>query len=415
MGMFTRVQQYLLTHSFRDLDATHGVQISFARDASTRKISLNYNQILAPGGSALTEESRGMILRLSPQAWADAVRMRDDGTLKLAAIPGVSNPAVGETDLLARPFSRFYNMGDPYAAPIDWEDRNLRIEEKLDGTLCIVYHDGDRWCVATRSVPEADVPVDTWDFTFGDLFRRVLQEQYGKTLDTIGLNPDFTYMFELMTAYNTIVVRYTSNRIVYLGTRHRRTGREFGRYANSEGAPTFLDFDRPTDFPVPRMPKEVVEFINALNPCDFEGGIIVDSQFNRQKIKSLSYVAAHKVRFSASASPRNLFRMVFLENSDDLAAGLVGELRSKFDHILNNMKFLCQDTDAITAQLMRECKSQKDFALAVKDRNIFQAAAFAIKAGKVASTMDWFVAMNKADRLSDTIVDDLLKRFDIAV
>ena len=53
------------------------------------------------------------------------------------------------------------NAGGPLVE-IDWSDPGLRVYEKIDGTCIILYWDADanQWHAGTRSVPEADLPIN---------------------------------------------------------------------------------------------------------------------------------------------------------------------------------------------------------------------------------------------------------------
>lgn len=64
-----------------------------------RKLSLNYDQIEAKDGNPLTEHCRGLVLRQD-----------HDGP----------KGGPGKYSILARPFRRFYNLGQEAAASIDW-------------------------------------------------------------------------------------------------------------------------------------------------------------------------------------------------------------------------------------------------------------------------------------------------------
>jgi hypothetical protein len=167
------VQQYLETHTFGDLARDHGVYASFSK--SGHKFSLNYDQIEARESDPLSQECRGLVLAA------------EDGksfTSQAQQVNGRNNydhVSPGKTLILAYPMKRFFNHGQGSAAEINWHDPKLAVLEKLDGTLCIVYWDPftNQWCVATRSVPEADLPMDNGIFTFRTLFEKALYDTTG--------------------------------------------------------------------------------------------------------------------------------------------------------------------------------------------------------------------------------------------
>src|SRR6478609_5767270 len=109
------VQQFLREGgSPEQLLASHGVRAK----AYNGKVSFVYDQLAARNDDPLACQCRGLVLR------------------------------EGSWEILARPFDRFFNHGQAEAASIDWA--TARFEEKLDGTLLIVYWDplagaGGRW------------------------------------------------------------------------------------------------------------------------------------------------------------------------------------------------------------------------------------------------------------------------------
>ena len=220
------VVEYLRTHSAAELFAEHGVRVSPAKSRAY-KASLNYDQIQARNDDPLACECRGLVV-----ATRDGSPVPMDGPC-------------GDLVVLARPMDRFFNHGQGAAHVVtDEELRDAVAYEKLDGTLCIVYfdewcwnggeHEADAyqgaWCVATRSVPDADEPVDGFrDATFRSLFECAVLTAYKDTW--VGfcakLNPAMTYCFELCSPRaGSGVVQYADNSPHLLAVRHNVTGAE---------------------------------------------------------------------------------------------------------------------------------------------------------------------------------------------
>jgi hypothetical protein len=160
---------------------------------------------------------------------------------------------------------RFYNEGDPYAAKIDWS--TARIEEKLDGTCCIVYFDHvkNEWHVATRSVPEADLPFNDWHptvRTFRDLFfHAALNEAILDVMDK-----EYTYVFEVTSPLNRIVVKYDDHRVSMIAKRHTSSGVEYVTCPLAN-APIRWHFNTLADLD---------KFVNAADPSVLEGAVVVN-------------------------------------------------------------------------------------------------------------------------------------------
>jgi len=292
--MTTLVQKFLRERSLAELEAEHGVK---ARVAG-HKFSLNYDQIEAKDSDPLAQECRGLIL--TPV----------QGSI-------VTEAPLGETRILARPFNRFFNLGQEAAAPVDLDHPETCFYEKMDGTLTILYFDDvvEKWHVATRGVPEADLPIDGFgQYTFRTLFEHACRDTTGRDFKDFVryLDVQSTYIFELTTPMNRIVVDYQDYKITLLGARARETGVEFD------------PVDLAPVLEVPHAPvyrfgslQAMVDFVSSRNPQDHEGIVVCDPSYRRIKVKNAGYLALNKVRDSVLSSPRGLVELLLLEKLDD--------------------------------------------------------------------------------------------------
>ena len=157
------VQDYLLTHTLAELKAEHGVNARIA----DHKFSLNYDMIDASNTDPLACQCRGIVLGHGHSGLTDTT-------------------VIGDTRIFARTMPRFFNQGQECAASIDFEAKGTKFYEKLDGTMCALYCDRftGKWCVSTRSVPDADLPIDGFDnLTFRGLFEKAVEDTTGKTFE----------------------------------------------------------------------------------------------------------------------------------------------------------------------------------------------------------------------------------------
>jgi hypothetical protein len=391
------VQEYLENHTFGDLAREHGVYASFSK--SGHKFSLNYDQIEAKESNPLAQECRGLVL-----ACKDGTELLS----KALTLPGHKTSydllSPGTTTILAFPMRRFFNHGQGSAAEIDWSDPKLAVLEKLDGTLCIVYYDPftDKWCVATRSVPEADLTMDNGMFTFRTLFEKALTETTGYEFDvfTRFLDKAYTYCFELTTPYNRIVVEYKKNGITLLAVRGLVTLQE-------------LDFKHPvvdllpTSLPLVQghtytTVDELVTWVSSLNPMEHEGVVVRDSKFNRIKVKNAAYVAYNKVRDALATSPRNIVELILSEKDDDVVSFLPEEIVKNLQMIKSGIQLAIREHDEAYQIAKAEADKivpgdKKTFAILVtKDKGLWTAPFFQMFDGK-ASNMKDFIAKNRKD------------------
>lgn len=304
------VQEYLLTHSLSDLYRDHGVK---ARVATVRnfKASFNYDQLEAVDADLLSQECRGLVLRT-----ADGSPMPQDGI-------------VGPTAILARPFDRFFNIGQGAEASVDLNANDTVLENKYDGTAIIVYFDDIQgaWHVATRAVCEADLPLNGWDMTFRDLFEKTLESMTGLSFSVWSekLDRSMTYMFELCAGANQVVVQHKTDYIVLLGIRETATGYEYWPATASVLGVKSVETYRLGSV------AEITEFVQGRDPRQFEGIVacqeVSPGVFNRVKIKSAQYMAYSRLK-DAVASPRNVMTLILGEKLDDAMSVMTDDIKA---------------------------------------------------------------------------------------
>jgi hypothetical protein len=396
------VQKYLETHSFGDLAREHGVYASFSK--SGHKFSLNYDQIEAKESNPLAQECRGLVLALE-----DGRPIFADMT---SGKPNRDNMIPCSTTILAYPMNRFFNHGQGSAANIDWSDPNLAILEKLDGTLCIVYYDPFtyKWCVATRSVPEADLFMDNGVFTFRTLFEKACQDTLGYAFEqlTEKLDARFTYCFELTTPYNRIVVNYPHNRITLLAARNLDTLQEVN--------PRELQLDVPVvEAHTYTTVSELLDWVSSLNPMEHEGVVVRDANFNRIKVKNAAYVAYNKVRDALGTSERNCMELILAEKDDDVIPMLPEEIVKNLLKIKSGLQVALKLYDDHYVAVKAEADSvnlgdKKTFAILVtQNKNMWHAPFFQMFSGKAQNMKDFIAKSRKDGTWGDSFLDKILE------
>lgn len=396
------VLDYLLDHSFGQLEADHGVR---ACPAATRtKFSLNYCQISAVPGAAISDECRGLIVRPERalgDAWKDEI--------------------VGRCAVVARPFDRFYNHGDPHAASIDIDDPQLRVYEKLDGTLCILYWDDlwQKWCVGTRAVPDADVPMNPDGLTFAELFWQGLgnsfEDRFRPTIVRDFLNSlqrNFSYMFELTSPVNRVVVRYGETTVTLLGARSRDTGNEADLDRLVHGVP------RVRSFMVPLTMQELVQKVENLKPDEREGVVlcapVFDSlghpiSFKRVKLKSPAYVLSHRFKDKLSFARRDVLQSILDGTIDDVLPSLEPSMVAEVDDIrVRVQRFL----DGLQSHFDRFKESaqgdRKEFARLVQASGLWYVPFYPMFEKKASSMKEWVMNSAACRKLTRSMLDAML-------
>jgi hypothetical protein len=377
------VQTYLQTHSFADLEKDHGVFASF--DKTKRKASINYGQIEARDSDALACQCRGLVLtREDQQEFSDGI--------------------VGPTTAIAVPMWRFFNNGQGAASNLDWD--SIRVQEKIDGTLIICYYCpiNNKWEVATRSVPEADVPLDNGIFTFRSLFEKTLQDTLNVSFAdfTSELDQNTTYCFELCTPYNEIVIKHNKSSITLLAARDLHTLQEIDI--------TNLDVvvNRVQEYPIKTL-DEIITYVSNMNGREHEGVVVVDKDFNRIKIKNINYVLAHKAK-DRICNDRDFLNLIIHGKVDDMIPILPEEFVNRINILAEKYQEWHLNMVA-TFGMLRLLSPKKEFALALKNEahsSIWSAPLFSMYDGRIKSIEEFLLNKSIGGEISNSTLDTVL-------
>jgi hypothetical protein len=411
------VVHYLREHSFAHLEEEHGVCARpDSRGTKRPKFSLNYDMIMSKAGDPLVAQCRGLIVRpireidVNDPSWKDLV--------------------VGDVEVVAWPMNRFYNNGDINACQIDWS--TAEVQEKLDGTMCIVYWDSlhEEWCIATRSVPEADLPISNGiiqhNMTFSELFCRAFLETWRQYmfasdspyLDEIidgmeaydllcDLKKEFTYVFELTSPYNRIVVKYTEPGVTLLAMRHTASGVE----------------KKPAQFKLNWIPitqtwklndfMAIEAFVNCVDPSKLEGAVVVDHTFARVKVKNKAWVLSSRAKDLLTVSRRAAVEAIFSEQIDDVIPLLEDDVAEKLVDMQDAIRSWLKSVDKNYASWFEQAGgNRKTFAGFVLASEDVSAPYFSLWDKRAANAREWAKNSALAGRLGDRFIDGILNKYD---
>ena len=274
-------------------------------------ILLKYDQIRSDFNETLVRECRGIIL----------------------------DESKGYTPVCV-PFFKFGNIGESYVPDIDWP--TARIQEKVDGSLIKVWHDQGEWHISSNGEIDArNANINSTlltDTSRGNLYA-LFTEAWSKTgQDMNALNPSYTYMFELTSPHNRVVTRHNETSICHIGTRDNRTLAE-------------LDID--IGVPKPRIfnfrsIEECMESAKLLS-IDEEGYVVVDSSFNRVKVKSPRYVALSHMSQGVTTI-KNVVEIIQKNEQAEVLAHFP-EFQGVFSKVLQRIEDFCIRQEADVAEL----------------------------------------------------------------
>ena len=365
-----KIQEYLLTlgNDLSILERDYAIEHRIKNE----KISLNYNQISSPMDQEICQECRGIILR--------------EVTF----------------DVVAYPFKKFFNREQSSAVDIDI--KNAIAYEKHDGSMVQLYWDDvlNLWFFATRSMPEADGQCPM-GMTYANLAYEALIRMgiYPPHLFE-KLNKKYTYIFELTCPHNTVVVSYKQYAMTLLAVRDLDSLKEL----------PIEDIAKELNLPIPQKfnfnnyndYNDLFAFLNSWNKekVEHEGVVLVDKDFNRVKIKTACYIAAHGLISSLAASDRNIMRLILEDKADDLSFikdNLITERVELFKNKLSDLLKLIH----IQYLSHKDIQSDKDFALAIKDLP-YKAVLFALRKNKYNSVVEYF-----RNKTCNSAIDNLIE------
>ncbi len=227
-----------------------------------------------------------------------------------------------EGTIIARPFPKFFNYGDPLVGELPTEPFTVR--EKIDGSLGILYMLDSQPRLATRGSFTSEQAIEG---------ARLLNDY------EVVCPPHLTPLFEIVYPENRIVVDYGGRReLVLLAALDKTTGRESTDNMAWTG-PVAEVCDEPS----------LTSLLHRDRP-NAEGYVVTFQSGLRVKIKHTEYVRLHRIITGVNA--RHIWDA--LRNGQDPASELDGVPDEIFDWI-----------DSTAAGLRDEFKAQTGSALAL--------------------------------------------------
>lgn len=265
----------------------------------------------------------------------------------------IVNENTGE--VLARPFRKFFNYGEPSAPVFDPLDL-VEVTDKLDGSLGILYKTPEGLAIATKGSFTSEQA--KWATEH-------LRAEYGpcewKPLEGI------TYLFEIIYPENRIVLDYGDTKALrLLATIDIKTGQDVH--------PDI--YQDPFAYQDYIMSGPFAEVVSNLNDRGFltrknREGVVVRrwKDDERLKFKQEDYIELHKVM--TGLNERQLWEWLSEgKEADEILADLPEEMHEWASKILDDLdnRYLEKIEDIYEAYVkVWKIRDRKEFALAVKD------------------------------------------------
>lgn len=278
---------------------------------------------------------------------------------------------VDEDDtVLARPFPKFFNHGEPGAADIDLADRVV-VMDKVDGSLGILLPDGS---IATRgsfASEQADHATDLY------------RTRYDRAWTP---EPGLTYLFEIVYPENRIVVDYGPlSDLILLGAIDIKTGR------------TLHPWEARADWPGPVVEvfdhATLHEALSAPDRANAEGFVIWrPADDARIKIKQEDYKRLH--RLVTQVTPRHVWECLAAGLDPDVEfAGAPDEFHTwlvvEVELLRNRFGLLAEDIADAYAQITATGPADRKAFAAAAVQSPYRAALFRLYDGKPIDELIW--------------------------
>lgn len=273
--------------------------------------------------------------------------------------------------VIATPFPKFFNFGEAKVWDADKVCGEISVYQKYDGSLGVVFFDGEKWRVATRGSFDSDAAI--WG-----------QKWFDENIDTSLLEVGNTYLFEIIYSGNRVVVPYDFQGMVLLSA-YDLNGYEYAR-KQVENLADKLKI-RITEI-------ENFESVDRLHKAaqtldrNSEGWVIRYANGHRLKVKGAEYCRLH--RLTSKVTPLAIWEI--LKQGDDLEAirkELPEEHLHEFDRI-------CSILEAKLSSLI------KDVAEIYQQKQHF-------------SDKEIGLALNKGEWFDGTSVSEIERKFLFAV
>jgi len=290
------------------------------------KVMLKYSQLNSPLQHVEVHEARGLVLEMD--TW----------------------------NVMSMPFQRFFSYNDSLAPKLNWAntDGNMVVTEKRDGTLVQVYFDYIKyeWCINTM-FSECEEDLYFAGQPSGRSFKTMfiaLMEEYGCNFNM--LETTFTYIFELTSQYNKVVVKYSKPELRLIGCRDLKTLFEW-KYAELKQIANHINIPIVETYKFSSV-DECVDSFNGKS-FNFEGYVAWDG-VNRVKIKNPAYVAVHLTKKGMTDLLDLTKPYIFL---DVVKQNEIEEFKSSFPHTKTMIEKLDKDYKSLVSKLVAANKDIK--------------------------------------------------------
>lgn len=247
-----------------------------------------------------------------------------------------------------RAFDKFFNYGEPNAAEIDWN--TAKVQTKIDGSLISAWFDDKKWHYSTNGTidaykaPTGDIKLPTFGDVLEEAFRNngITKEIFEQSASRL-----VCYTFELVSPQTRVVIPYEKPDLYFIGHRVMPMEREMN--PKESIVSEFFKTSKEYDF---HSAQDVIDAAKEL-PWDEEGYVVVDSDFNRVKIKSPAWLVAHYARSSNSISKESLIQVI-LDGEQEEFLVYANDYREELESVEREMEDFVKELNGAAREMKKK-------------------------------------------------------------
>lgn len=241
-------------------------------------------------------------------------------------------------EIACYPFNKFNNYTSFLADTIDWD--SATVLEKLDGQMLKIWYNKikNEWTVSSNSSIYLD---------------KSLKKLFDKVSDKIDynkLNNDKTYIFEIISQYNQIVIRYDKTELYLIGVRDNLSQLE-ENIDNIE-----IGIKKPKKYNIKSLDEAIKSINKMCKPGErYEGFVVVDKNYTRLKVKSQFYFDYKNIAGRLNGGKESILNLISTSDIEDIINKVpeMEQMIRYYDNELKNKKVYIID-------LFNKCNMIKD-------------------------------------------------------
>lgn len=256
---------------------------------------------------------------------------------------------------ICRPYDKFFNSHELMADDIDYSSAIK--EEKLDGSIIKLYYHEGEWRFATNGMILAEEASINDTMTFMDLIKmtREYDTIISYTKHALNMCKNKTFIFELTSPYNKVVVPYDSHKLTILDIRDNITGDILNKRLLKANEPLSLFL---INMPYPK------QYAFSDTDTKIEGFVIKDANGNMIKIKNPWYVSAHHMK---GENKNKSILDIWLSNEASEFLSYFPEMTEKYNLVKNFMIEKYTEIENVIQEIDRgNFSTRKDIALYIQ-------------------------------------------------